>query len=126
MPKLEFGLHTALPPNCPFGWGARAIYSSSNLAKGKFDIPYDRKDSFGELGPRTAMLKILIEDKALDISARWLYDHNIGNNDDATYTLYDQSDYVIKGRSYGGYIYLVAYPHPDFLAHRPLYEKGSE
>jgi hypothetical protein len=120
--KLTFGLDAALPPNCPFAWGARAVYDSSNLKKGKFDIPLTNRDSFGPVELRQKMLATLEKGQALEKSAKELYKKDVGNHDDTHHTVYIANGYVIKARSYGGYIYLVAYPNPDFPGNKALYD----
>lgn len=110
---LEFGLTAAIPPGSSCAWGARAIFESSDLENGKFDIPSGRSCLVGNADARNQLVHNLTKNNALRHAARGLEKQYPANNDPNThYNVYDYDGYRIMARSYGGYIYLAAFPIP--------------
>jgi hypothetical protein len=109
---LEFGLNAAVPVGATFAWGARAICDWVMLKNGKFDIPYDRKSTFGLC---STMLQHLLKADALTASAQKLHQMNVENRgpaDTSIHIVYDDGVYQIAAKNSGGYIYLAAFAKP--------------
>jgi hypothetical protein len=100
--KLAFGYGAGVPDNAQAAWGARAIAGRSNF----LDVPPDRYSFAGEDGPKAKLIEKLKAINPIKVAEDKL---PLLSPSDEPVELYEDSEFAVVGRLFGGYFYLAAY-----------------
>lgn len=103
--QLGFGYSDGVPEGALAAWGARAIVSRSNF----LDVPRDRVSFAGEAGPKAKLIEKLKAINPIKVAEGKL--PLLSPSDDPV-ALYEDSEFAVVGRLFGGYFYLAAYLKP--------------
>jgi hypothetical protein len=108
MKKLQFGYGDGVPEGARAAWGARAIVNSHYL-----DVPPDRISFAGEPGPTelTALIEKLKSVGPISLAEAKLAE-GLRPSDDPV-EIYEDAEFKVVGRLFGGYFYLAAYLKPE-------------
>lgn len=117
--QLGFGYSDGVPEGALAAWGARGIADWSYL-----DVPHDRTSFAGEAGPKARLIEKLKEKDPIRLAEARLLD-GLRPSDEPV-KIYEDSEFAVVGRLFGGYFYLAAYLKPEpgaVIAKEELKEK---